>query len=373
MNDLIFLVIAIGIVLGGVAWIIDKNSDYGRKFEEGIMMMGPLALSMVGIICLSPLISWLLSALVAPLFSWIGIDPAILGGILPLDMGGYHIAMELAESAEVGRFAGIIIGATFGCTLVFSVPVGMGMIEERDQKIFSQGVLIGLLTLPVSLLIGGLMSGMGFLQTVFQSSPILLLILIIFVLMRRHLEGILRFFSGLARALRFIAVIGLVLASVNFILGRELVPGIMVLEEGMDVVVSITIFLIGALPISILLIHLLRRPMQFISEKTSLNEHSIIGFLITSISVVPTFAMIKDMDMTGKLMNVAYFVSAASTFAAHLAFTTAVEPGLVTALIVSKLMGGVVALIVARLVAPRFIENEIVDAEEEDLVIISGI
>ena len=48
MNDVIFIVIAIGIVIGGVAWIIDKNSDYGRKFEEGIMMMGPLASSMVG-------------------------------------------------------------------------------------------------------------------------------------------------------------------------------------------------------------------------------------------------------------------------------------------------------------------------------------
>ena len=365
MNDVIFIVIAIGIVIGGVAWIIDKNSDYGRKFEEGIMMMGPLASSMVGIICLSPVISWLLSVLIAPLFLRLGFDPAVLGGILPLDMGGYHIAVELAESALVGRFAGIIIGATFGCTLIFTVPVGMGMIEEKDHTIFSQGILIGLIIVPVSLMIGGYMAGLDLLTTVIQSSPIIILIVVIMILMRTRPNVILRFFSGLARFLRLIAVIGLVLASVEFILGRDVIPGMLVLEEGMDVVVSITIFLVGALPISVLLIRLLRRPMQKISELTSLNEYSIIGLLLSTISMVPTFAMIKDMDPVGKLMNAAFMVSAASTLAAHLAFTSAVEPSLVTALICSKMVGGIVALIVARYLAPRFVQAEELAVETE--------
>ncbi len=351
MNDAISIVIALGIVLGGLAWIIDKNSDYGRKFEEGIMMMGPLALSMVGIICISPLISWVLSALVAPLLLLIGIDPGILGGILPLDMGGYHIAMELAEQSQIGRYAGIIVGATFGCTLIFSIPVGMGMIESEDRKVFSQGILIGLLTSPFSLVVGGLMTGLGVVETLVQSSPILLLIFIVFLLIRTKLDALLVFFDRLAALLRIVAVIGLLLASVNFMLGRELISGLLPLEEGTDVVISITIFLIGALPISVFLIRLLRKPMQIISDRTKLNEHSIIGFLISSISVVPTFAMIKDMDETGKLMNTAFLVSAASTLAAHTAFTSAVEPRLTAALITSKLVGGTLAMLVARVLA----------------------
>lgn len=369
MNNVIFVIIAIGLVIGGASWIVDKNSAYGRKFEEGLMMMGPLALSMVGIICLSPVISWLLAVLIAPLFNLLDLDPGILGGILPLDMGGYHVASELARTASIGRYVGIIVGATFGCTLFFTVPVGMGMIEKKDHQVFSQGILIGLIALPASLMIGGMLSGLSLLDTLKESSPIFLMVLVIFLLMLKRLQLILRFFSQLGRTLRLIAVIGLVLASVNFILGYELIPGLMVLEEGMDVVVAITIFLLGALPISVLLIRLLRRPMQWISDRTSWNVHSIIGLLVTTISSVPTFAMIKDMGRMGKLMNVAYMVCGSATLAAHLAFTSAVEPALVAA----KLSGGMIALIFARIIGPYFATAEINEADSDaDLIYARG-
>ncbi len=358
MNNVITIAIAIGLVIGGAAWIVDRNSAYGRKFEEGLTMVSSLILSMVGIICLSPIISWILSVLVAPLFNRIGLDPGILGGLLPLDMGGYHVSVELAKSAAVGRFAGTVVGAAFGCTLVFMIPVGMGMIEERDREIFSQGVLIGLLAIPVTLLTGGLVSGLGLIDIFKYSSPILLLIVLVFILMKKRLDLVLRIFSRLSQALRIIAVVGLILAAINYTMEHELIPGLLQLEEGMDVIVSITVFLLGALPMSLLMIRLLRRPVQWISDRSSLNEHSVIAFLIATISSVPAYAMIKDMDWKGKLMNTAYMVSGSAALGAHLAFTTAVEPSMVPALVAAKFAGGIAAVFLSLLLAPLFLKGE---------------
>lgn len=365
MNQAIMYIIAAGVVLGGFSWIVNRNSSYGLKFEEGLMMMGPLALSMTGIICLAPILSKLASLLIVPLFRLVGIDPAMLGAILPIDMGGYHIAVELAENPVIGRYSGIIVAAIFGCTVVFTIPVGMGMIQKEDKQVFSKGILIGLITMPFAFMIGGLMAGLGLVETLQQSSFILLLLLLLFMMMVWKMDVILRAFDMLSRVLRILAVLGLSLAAVNFVLGRELVPEIMDLGEAMAVVVAITVFLLGALPISVLLIRVLRKPMQWISDRSQMNEHSIIGLLLTGISVIPVILMIKDMDYKGKLVNVAFMVSSTGMLTAHLAFTTAVEPSLATAVLVSKLVGGVTAVLLAFILGNRLAPEDSIKIEEE--------
>ncbi len=358
MTTVILYLIVAGVLLGGISWIVDKESSYAKKFEEGLMMMGPLSLSMTGIICLSPVLSKVAAKLIAPLFLTIGIDPAMLGSILPLDMGGYHIAMELAQSDVIGRFAGIVAASSFGCTIVFTIPVAMGMIETSDRRLFSHGILLGFVTIPVGLIVGGKMSGMSLLEIFKQSSFILVLILLIFFFMLKKMDAILKAFEVLARSLKLIAVVGLILAAINFILDETIIPVIMPLGEAMAVVVSICVFLMGSLPLSVLLIRLLRRPMQWLSDRFQMNEHSIIGLLISSISVVPAILMIKDMDKMGKLVNSAFMVSSASVLSAHLAFTSAVEPSFIPALVLSKLSGGIAAVLMARFIAPKILSSK---------------
>ena len=75
------------------------------------------ALSMAGILCLAPLLSGALESTLAPLWRALGLDPAMLGGILAIDMGGYQTAKSLAQDAAIGRYAGILAAATLGCTV----------------------------------------------------------------------------------------------------------------------------------------------------------------------------------------------------------------------------------------------------------------
>ena len=93
----------------------------------------------------------------------------------------------------------------------------------------------------------------------------------------------------------------------------------------MGVVCSISVFLLGSLPITMLLQKLLQRPFTWIGRRIGLDSVSMTGFLITCVSPLPTLALMKDMNPKGKLLNVAFMVSGASAIGAHLAFVNSVE------------------------------------------------
>ena len=73
---------------------------------------------------------------IIPVFEALGADPAMFGAVLANDMGGYSLAVELAENQEAGLLAGTIVSSMLGCTLVFSIPVGLSLIEKEDRLIF---------------------------------------------------------------------------------------------------------------------------------------------------------------------------------------------------------------------------------------------
>ena len=61
------------------------------------------------------------------------------------------------------------------------------------------------------------------------------------------------------------------------------------------------------------------------------------------------FGMMKDMDARGKIVNVAFAVSAAFVFGDHLGFTAGYAPKLLVPVIVGKLVGGITAVLAALL------------------------
>ena len=67
---------------------------------------------------------------------------------------------------------------------------------------------------------------------------------------------------------------------------------------------------------------------------------------------IAMFNLFDKMNPKGKLLNVAFTVSAAFVFGDHLGFTAGVERGLILAMIVGKLVGGITAVILACKVTP---------------------
>ena len=127
MEQAILWILAAGALVGGLDLLIGNRFGLGERFEEGFKLLGPTALSMAGILCLAPLLSNAFRVTIAPLLQNLHLDPAMLGGILAIDMGGYQMAVDLAQSPDVGRYAGILVASTLGCTISFTIPMSIGM------------------------------------------------------------------------------------------------------------------------------------------------------------------------------------------------------------------------------------------------------
>ena len=334
---MIMIIMALGAVAGGIDRIMGNRFGYGKKFEEGFQYLGPTALSMVGIICLAPLVSGTLGKLIIPVYRFLGVDPAMFGSLLAIDMGGYQLSMELAENPMIGRYAGIVAASVFGCTIVFTVPVGMGLIEERDRTVFARGIMLGLAAMPAALIAGGAVCGLGFWEILHQNLPVLVLALLLGIGLYRVPDGMVK---------------GLVLAAVTYMTGFVVIPGMAPVEEAMAVVSSIGVVLLGSLPVTEFLQRILKRPCTVLGAKIGLDSISVLGLLVSIVSPIPALAMMKDMNEKGKLVNVAYMVSAASMLAAHLGFTVSTEPDMLPVLLISKAAGCTAAVLLG-LVLPE--------------------
>jgi len=357
MDKIVMYIMAAGAVIGGVDRLLGNRLGLGRRFEEGFMLLGPTALSMAGIICLTPVIASALESAVVPLWQKIGLDPGMLGGILAIDMGGYQLSADLAASEEVGLFSGIIVSSTLGCTVSFTIPVGMGMLRGEDKPAFAKGMLIGLATLPAALLGGAVMCGMSAVQAVVQSLPVLALCVLLMAGLWKFPDGTIRVFGIFAWFIRFLATAGLVLGAVQYMTGLEIIKNLTPIEDAMAAVSSIGVVMLGSLCVAEILQRALKKPLAKLSEKTGMNAASAAGLLIGIVSVMAGIAQIKDMDQKGKVVNAAFLVSAASALAAHVGFTFGVNSAMVTPLLCAKALGGAAAVTAAILLGNKIGKN----------------
>lgn len=340
MNQIIMGIMAVGVVIGAVDWIFGNRKGYGRKMEEGFLLLGPTAVSMVGIICLAPVLSSVLRAVVAPACRLVGLDPGIFGGFLAIDMGGFQLARGLADDPAVGAYAGTIVAATFGCTLVFTIPMGMGLIHEKDHEVFARGIMTGIVVMPAALFVGGILSGLGPVRTLFQSLPVFLLAVLILAGLRLFPKKMVLGFQYFAAGIRILTIVGLAMGAVCYMLEIGPFFSMTPIEDAMATVSSIGIVMLGSLPVRELIQRILKKPLERLGEHLGMNSVSIAGLFISFVSVVPAITMLKDMDERGKLVNVACMVCAASLLSAHLGFTVSAAPELLGALLAAKGVGG---------------------------------
>ena len=176
---LIYIMAAFG-VLGAVDRIFGNRIGIGKEFEEGILAMGALALAMLGIISLAPVLANLLRPVVVPVYTFLGADPAMFAGtILACDMGGASLAKELTADPEAALLGGILAGSMLGATIVFTIPVAMGILHPEDRPYMAKGILAGIVTIPVGVLVGGLVAGFPIMKVLRNLVPIVVIAILI--------------------------------------------------------------------------------------------------------------------------------------------------------------------------------------------------
>ncbi|MEG0254166.1 MAG: ethanolamine utilization protein EutH [Vagococcus sp.] len=354
INEIIMYIIAFFMVVGGIDYCLGNKFGLGDQFEEGIMAMGSLALSMVGIISLAPILANVLKPIVVPLYTALGADPAMFATtLLANDMGGYTLAMEMAQTPEAGLFAGTILGAMMGATIVFTIPVSLGIIQKEDHKYLATGVLSGMVTIPIGAFVSGLVAGFDVVMIVKNLVPIVIVAILVMVGLMLIPDGMIKGFTYFGKGVVVVAIIGLVLGALQQLVGLTIIEGIAPVTDGIEVVGGIALTLAGAFVLVQVITRVFKKPLMGLGKVLGMNETSAAGLIATLANNIAMFQMMKDMDARGKIINVAFAVSASFVLGDHLGFTAGVAKEMIFPMIVGKLVGGITAIFVAIFIANK--------------------
>ncbi len=353
-DKIIIIIMAAFAVLGGLDRIFGNRLKLGEAFENGIKTMGELALSMVGIIVLAPVIAKVLAPVVSPVFGWLGADPSCFAGILlACDMGGAPLAKELALDPAAAQLSGLITASMLGATVSFTIPVAMNVLKGEDRTYGAKGILCGVITIPLGILLGGLAAGFPFLMVLKNALPILIVSLLIALGLWKWERGLICGFVWFGRIITAVATVGLLAGGVELITDFTIIPGLGSMEEAFAVVGEIAIVLAGAFPLIAIIQKILKKPIAKVGQWMKINENSVSGLIATLANSIATFDLVKKMDGRGKVINMAFAVSGAFVFGDHLAFTAGFDRSMILAVIIAKLSAGFAAVVIALLLAGK--------------------
>jgi len=162
-------------------------------------------------------------------------------------------------------------------------------------------------------------------------------------------KAMIKGFGIFGKGVIILITIGLGAAIVEELTGFQIIPGMASLEEGFATVGAIAIVLAGAFPLVKVITKLLRKPLMALGKRLGINEVAAGGLIATLANSIATFEQVKNMDSRGKVVNVAFAVSAAFVFGDHMGFTAGFAPEMLPAMIAGKLAGGISAVAVAML------------------------
>lgn len=375
VNSVIMMIMMIFMLVGAVDKILGNKYGYGEKFEEGFQAMGPLALSMAGVVAAAPVLAKLLGPVISPLYKAVGADPSMFATtLLACDMGGYPMAMELASNEAVGNFAGLILGTMMGPTLVFTIPVALGLIAKRDRAYLGAGILAGLITIPLGCIAGGLVMRfftpytLSFQTILINLIPVIaiavLIILGLWFAPKKMISGFGIFGTAitiLITAFTAIAIFqqitGIMFPGLEIMSLPDEKTGLTPLDEGLLICGQIAIVLVGAFPMIKWITNKFEKALKRLGKILGINGPASAGLVATMANNIAMFHIMGEMDPKGKLLNVAFAVSAAFVFGDHLGFTAGVNPEMITPVIIGKLVAGISALFAAYLLAPKLLHK----------------
>lgn len=341
-------------LLGGIDRILGNRFGLGRHFREGVEAMGALALAMIGIICLAPVLAGVLKPLVVPVYSFLGADAAMFAGtLLACDMGGGPLALEMTNDPQAAMLGGVITGSMLGATVVFTIPVALGILKPEDRSALAKGVLCGIITVPIGILVGGLVAGFPVGMVLRNLIPIVLIALLISLGLWKAEKAMIKGFAVFGTGVTALITVGLVAAIVESLTGLALIPGMAPISEGFETVGDIAIVLAGAFPLVYVITRLLQKPLMKLGSKLGINDTAAAGLVASLANSIATFGMVKDMDRRGKIVNIAFAVSAAFVLGDHMGFTAGFAPEMLIPMILGKLAGGVSAIAIALLLTRK--------------------
>ncbi len=348
--DALTVVVLIFFVIGAMDYLAGNRFGLGAEFERGFQMLGAMALSMIGMIVIAP---WLAEA-IAPVFDWVyktlHIDPSVISAsMFANDMGGTPLSLEIAKDPEVGRFNALVVAAMMGPTVSFTIPFSLKMVDKQHHRFLATGLLCGVVTIPLGCLTAGALCGLGIGQLLLDLLPLVILAAIIAVGLLCFPDVCVKVFQTIGFLIKTFIVAGLVIGIINFLASEPVIPGMGSLEEGAMICVNASVVMTGMFTLLQLLSRLLKKPLHSAGGRLQMSDAGMMGLISSLATSMTTFSNMNQMDSKSIVLNSAFAVSGAFTFANHLAFTMSVDKSYLGPVILGKLVAGATALVLANL------------------------
>lgn len=357
--NFITVIMVIFSMLAALDRIFGDRFGIGKEFEKGFMLLGTMALSMAGMLVITPFIGELLKPLSEGFYQLTGIDPSVIpASLLANDMGGEPLANQIAVDEAIGKFNAFIVSSMMGVIISFNIPFALGLVKKELHRELFLGVLCGVVTVPVGCFVAGLILNLPLAALLFDLLPIIILALLISIGLVFIPDICVNIFKVLGTAIKILITIGLALGILKFLTGLEPVPGLAPIDgEPIMVCLGASIVMSGAFPLIHIISKLLKKPFEKLGGVLGINSVSAVGFMSSLATNATTFGMMNDMDKKGAMLNSAFAMAGAFTFAGHLAYTMARDVDYILPMIVGKLVSGVCSVLVAIVIYKR-VENK---------------
>lgn len=374
ISTIVVMIMAIFMLVGAIDRICGNKLGYGEQFEEGINAMGPLAMSMAGVVAVAPILALLLKPIFGPIYNAVGADPAMFATtLLACDMGGYPLAMAMAESEAIGNYAGLILGSMMGPTIVFTIPVALGIIDPEDRSYLGAGTLVGLVTIPIGCIAGGFVMNttpykLGVGDVLLNMIPVVIIAGLIAVGLWFAPAGMMKGFDKFGNGVTIFITAVTAIAIFQYNTGIHLPlfvgmvddsfvggEGVNGLESGLLTCGVIAITLAGAYPMVKFVTDKFGKALEKLGAALGMNAAGSAGLVATLANNIAMFNLLKEMNPKGKLLNCAFAVSAAFVFGDHLGFCAANNPDMIFPMIVGKLVAGILAVVLGNIMAPALL------------------
>ncbi|WP_153731064.1 ethanolamine utilization protein EutH [Sporosarcina obsidiansis] len=392
---IVYIIMACAIA-GAFAAIKNPEEGLGAEFMSGLHAVGHIFVPAAGIMASIPYLTWFISKFIGPIFDSIGADPAIAATtILASDMGGYQLAEALKVTNE-GWIMALIVGFMSGATIVFSIPMGLAMLDKRDHKYMALGIMSGVLTIPIGAFIASCLVvlfntdvrdvisttassnyefAISYLQIFINLLPLLIFVILIALGLkffpRMMINGFMIFGRVMDAAIKLVLVFSIVeifTGVFTTIFGAWGFDPIMADEadqfRALETAGYIGIMLAGAFPMIYLIRKYAARPLETAGQKIGLSPEGSAGLLATVANILAMFSLVRYMRPKDKVINIAFAVCAAFLLGDHLSFTANFQPNIILPVIIGKLSAGICAIIIAyKLSVPTALKLEKQDRE----------
>ena len=354
MAQTLATIMAIFAVIGALDKITGNHLKLGDEFEKGLHTLGPLSLSMLGMMTIAPVLADLLLPLITPVAGICGFDPSAVAGILIAnDMGGATLADSVATDPVLGAFHGLCVASMLGATVSFTIPVALQSAKKENHDDVLLGLLCGISTIPVGCFISGLVMDISPIKVILNLLPAILISLIIVIGLLKLPKATIKVFSVFGKIISILITCGLALGIFQTLTGKVIIENTSPLMESAATVFTICITLAGTFPLIAIISKILKKPLSALGKKLELDDTSVIGLIATLANSIATMESADKMNRKGRVLNLAFAVSAAFVFGDHLAFTLSYNGEYILPVIIGKLVAGATALVVASVLVKK--------------------